>query len=93
MTPIDNPITIVEKIAARYWQPTEGAVGRAAEEPVDPGAPVPDPDLKAPVDVGVLAVDVIPPIKTPSLLLIVLKKVQLEEEGIGCAGGVTGSPW
>jgi hypothetical protein len=46
--------------------------------------------LEAPVDAGVVAVDVT---KAAWPLLIVLKKVQLEEEGIGCAGGVTGAPW
>lgn len=83
MTPVENPITMVKPMTAKRRQPTGGAVGRAAEELVDVGAPDPedadDPDLAAPVtvvDVGVLAVltvDVIPPIKTPWPLLIVLK--------------------
>lgn len=98
---MEKPITMVKTMTAKRRQPTGGAVGRAAEEPVEVGAPDPededDPDLAAPVtvvdEVGVLAVDVIPPIKTPWPLLIVLKEVQLEEEGMGCADGVTGSPW
>lgn len=75
----------VETITARRCQPTGGAVGRAADELVDCGAPVPDDDdFKAPVvdaelgaDADVLVADVLtedvsPPVNTPWPLLIVL---------------------
>lgn len=52
MTPVENPITMVKPMTAKRRQPTGGAVGRAAEELVDVGAPDPedadDPDLAAP---------------------------------------------